>query len=319
MTVSVELDAGTDVEATRRAKEKLSAQTPAELETLLGGSVSSVRPATVAVQAAKATISWGFNVRADTVDVNAVAAALADEVGGPFFADDFDVAANQELDGTWTVNVKLAAGDDSTATQSAAKKMSAQTPAELEALLGTEAGSVSTVQSATVAVEYEAAPLVDMGPSNQETTDNGPLIGGVVGGVMGFLIILALAVALYTRNQNKKQTKQLATNEEEDEEAPVLLKGGAVADETKDSEPAVVPSPTPIPAPSTGPPAIPFQQEWLASEVAASENSEAAEEEEAKEAEEVAAKPAEEKEAEEGEFSGDDDEPKSPALKQAFV
>ena len=63
--VSVEVDAGDDAAAAQKAKEELSAKTPADLEKALNleaGSVSDITPATVAKETAHSAVSYSFVV-----------------------------------------------------------------------------------------------------------------------------------------------------------------------------------------------------------------------------------------------------------------
>merc|ERR1719486_1024204 len=162
--VSVEVDAGDNPAAAQKAKEELSAKTPAQLATALGLAADSVpagsvQTATEAEKTAEASVSFGFDVAADEYDPAtspaAYAAALAEKMGVPFTADDFTVTAVKNDDGTWSVSVAVDAGDDAAAAHRAADKLSKTTPAQLEDALGLTPGSVEADSiSAASAVEY---------------------------------------------------------------------------------------------------------------------------------------------------------------------
>merc|ERR1719399_1381676 len=162
--VSVAVDAGDNPAAAQKAKEELSAKTPAQLENALGLAADSVpagsvQTATEAEKTAEASVSFGFDVAADEYDPAtspaAYAAALAEKMGEPFTADDITVTAVKNEDGTWSVSVAVDAGDDAAAAHREADKLSKATPAELEKALNLEAGSVEADSiSAASAVEY---------------------------------------------------------------------------------------------------------------------------------------------------------------------
>merc|ERR1719272_2474752 len=161
-TVSVTLDAGDNAAAAQSAKDKLSATTPAELETALRltpGSVSSITPATVAVDTAQATVSWSFDVVGDSYDPVAYAAALAKALG---------------------------AAPDSVSSIGAAS---------IDVQYGQPTGSTPPPKP--------PAGVLEQGPSNQTTADEGPMIGGIIGGVIFILIVLAL-VYVYLKKRDEK-------------------------------------------------------------------------------------------------------------------
>ena len=147
-SVSVALEAGTDAVAAHSAAETLSSTTADKLVALLGmepGSVSSILPATVAVEyggveTEKNTVAWGFGMSEDSYDPAtspaSYAAALAADMGRPFKASDFAVTAVQNADGSWSVSVEVDVGDDATLAQSTADKLGSTTPAQLESALG---------------------------------------------------------------------------------------------------------------------------------------------------------------------------------------
>ena len=119
--MSVAVDAGDNAAAAQKAKEELSAKTPAQLETALGLAADSVpagsvQTATEAEKTAEASVSFGFDVAADEYDPAtspaAYAAALAEKMGDLFTADDITVTAVKNEDGTWSVSVAVDAGDD---------------------------------------------------------------------------------------------------------------------------------------------------------------------------------------------------------------
>merc|ERR1719359_395007 len=104
--------------------------------------------------AAKSVVDWGFEVKEEPSPAD-YAAALAEEMGDPFTADDITVTAVKNEDGTWSVSVAADAGDDAAAAHGAADKLSKTTPAELETALGLTPGSVEEDSiSAASAVEY---------------------------------------------------------------------------------------------------------------------------------------------------------------------
>ena len=282
-TVSVTLDAGVDAAAAKFAKDKLSATTPAELETALGltpGSVSSITPATVAVDTAQATVSWSFDVVGDSYDPIAYAAALAKALGDPFKASDITVTAVKGPGGIWSVSVVVNAGANGAAALRAKAVLSAMTPARLAGILGAAPDSVSSIGTASIDVQYgqptgstpppkPPAGVLEQGPSNQTTADEGPMIGGIIGGVIFILIVLAL-VYVYLKKRDEKS------------EAAAWLK----AENAKAAGPVIVAGTPGKPTSSGSPKASPALESWL---------KEAGNDEEA---------PLD--------FSGDDDGPRSP-------
>merc|ERR1719409_32455 len=184
--VSVEVDAADDAE---KAKQQLSAKTPADLEkalNLAAGSVSAVTPATVAKETAHSAVSYSFVVSGE-YDPAAYAQKLAAELA-PIAASDITVTAVENTDGTWSVSVTVNAGTDAAVARRAAAKLESMTEARLAAVLGLPAGSVEEVGEASVAVQYApfsptadaspppAARLDELGPSAQTAADEGRCI-----------------------------------------------------------------------------------------------------------------------------------------------
>mgnify|MGYP002819217076 CR=1 FL=1 len=290
-SVSVEIDAGDNAAAAKRAADELSATTPAELESALGlttGSVSSVvTPATVAVETAQASVSWSFDVAADAYDPAAYAAALAAALGPPIKASDVTVTAVQGPGGIWSVSVVVSAGNDGAAALRAAAVLSSMTPARLAEILGAADGSVSSIGTASVEVQYgqsadskppakPPAGLVDSGASAQTTADEGGMIGGIIGGAIFILFMLALVYVLLKKRDEKQEAAAWLKSEK-----ATVAAAPMIVTET----PGELGKPTsPKPTSPGSPKASPALQSWL---------QEAGEDEEAN-------------------FSGDDDEPKSP-------
>jgi hypothetical protein len=286
--VSVEVDAGDNAAAAKRAADELSATTPAELESALGlttGSVSSITPATVAVETAQASVSWSFDIVGDSYDPAAYAAALAAALGPPMKASDITVTAVQGPGGIWSVSVVVSAGTDGAAARRAAAVLSSMTPARLAEILGAADGSVTSIGTASIEVEYgqsdstppakSPAGLVDSGASAQTTADEGPMIGGIIGGAIFILIMLALVYVLLKKRDEKQEAAAWLKSENSNIAAPMIVT----------ETPGDLRKPTsPMPTSPGSPKASPALQSWL------------------KEADED----------EEANFSGDDDEPKSP-------
>jgi hypothetical protein len=283
--VSVEVDAGDNAAAAKRAADELSATTPAELESALGlttGSVSSITPATVAVETAQASVSWSFDVVGDSYDPAAYAAALAAALGPPIKASDVTVTAVQGPGGIWSVSVVVSAGNDGAAALRAAAVLSSMTPARLAEILGAADGSVSSIGTASVEVEYgrsadpkppakPPAGLVDSGASAQTTADEGGMIGGIIGGAIFILFMLALVYVLLKKRDEKQEAAAWLKSEKATVAAAPMIVTETPGELRKPTSPG-------------SPKASPALQSWL---------QEAGEDEEAN-------------------FSGDDDEPKSP-------
>merc|ERR1719181_2238183 len=127
-SASVEVDAGDDAAAAEKAKEELSAKTPADLEKALNleaGSVSDITPATVAKETAHSAGSYSFVVSGEYAPA-AYAQKLAAELA-PIAASDITVTAVENTDGTWSVSVTVNAGTDAAAARRAAAKLESMT------------------------------------------------------------------------------------------------------------------------------------------------------------------------------------------------
>jgi hypothetical protein len=285
-SVSVEIDAGDNAAAAKRAADDLSATTPAELESALGlttGSVSSIiTRATVAVETAQASVSWSFDIVGDSYDPAAYAAALAAALGPPIKASDVTVTAVQGPGGIWSVSVVVSAGNDGAAALRAAAVLSSMTPARLAEILGAADGSVSSIGTASVEVQYgqsadskppakPPAGLVDSGASAQTTADEGGMIGGIIGGAIFILFMLALVYVLLKKRDEKQEAAAWLKSEKATVAAAPMIVTETPGELRKPTSPG-------------SPKASPALQSWL---------QEAGEDEEAN-------------------FSGDDDEPKSP-------
>jgi len=285
-SVSVEVDAGDDAAAAQSAADKLSATTPAELASALGlpaGSVSSITPATVAVETAEATVSWSFDVVGDSYDPDAYAAALATALGDPFTATDITVTAVQGPGGIWSVSVVVDAGTDGAAALRAKAVLNSMTPARLAEVLGAEIDG-NSIGTASIEVQYgqsSSAPsssptagLPDSGASNQTTADEGPMIGGIIGGAILILLMLVLVYVLLKKRDEKAEAAAWLKSENAKVAGPVI-----VTETPGEAKPT-----SPKPTSPGSPKASPALQSWL---------KEAGDDEAAN-------------------FSGDDDEPKSP-------
>ena len=285
-SVSVEVDAGDDAAAAQSAADNLSATTPAELASALGlpaGSVSSITPATVAVETAEATVSWSFDVVGDSYDPDAYAAALATALGDPFTATDITVTAVQGPGGIWSVSVVVDAGTDGAAALRAKAVLNSMTPARLAEVLGAEIDG-NSIGTASIEVQYgqsSSAPsssptagLPDSGASNQTTADEGPMIGGIIGGAILILLMLVLVYVLLKKRDEKAEAAAWLKSENAKVAGPVI-----VTETPGEAKPT-----SPKPTSPGSPKASPALQSWL---------KEAGDDEAAN-------------------FSGDDDEPKSP-------
>ena len=254
-SVSVDVDAGDDAAAAQKAAAELSAKTPAELETALNleaGAVNSNTTATVAEESAHSAVSWSFSVSGE-YDPLAYAQKLAAELA-PIQASDITVTAVQGLDGTWSVSVRVNAGTDAAAARRAAAKLESMTPDRLAVVLGTAAGSVSSIGEPSIAVQYApfspiASPppssrLAELGPSAQTTSDEGPLIGGIVGGAVFILFMLVLlyfylkkrdekaAAAAWLKQENTKaQGPVIVTETPQEPKTPPAVQPAAAAEE----------------------------------------------------------------------------------------
>jgi len=234
--VSVAVDAGDDAAAAQKAKEELSAKTPADLEKALNleaGSVSDVTPATVAKETAHSAVSYSFVVSGE-YDPNAYAQKLAAELA-PIAASDITVTAVENTDGTWSVSVTVNAGTDAAAARRAAAKLESMTEARLAAVLGLPAGSVEEVGEASVAVQYApfspaadaspppAARLDELGPSAQTAADEGPLVGGIVGGIVFVLLLMVLVYFYLKKRDEKAAAAAWLKQENEKAQGPVIV------------------------------------------------------------------------------------------------
>ena len=234
--VSVAVDAGDDAAAAQKAKEELSAKTPADLEKALNleaGSVSDITPATVAKETAHSAVSYSFVVSGE-YDPAAYAQKLAAELA-PIAASDITVTAVQNTDGTWSVSVMVNAGTDAAAARRAAAKLESMTEARLAAVLGLAAGSVEEVGEASIAVQYApfsptadaspppAARLDELGPSAQTTADEGPLVGGIVGGIVFVLLLMVLVYFYLKKRDEKAAAAAWLKQENEKAQGPVIV------------------------------------------------------------------------------------------------
>ena len=252
--VSVAVDAGDDAAAAQKAKEELSAKTPADLEKALNleaGSVSDVTPATVAKETAHSAVSYSFVVSGE-YDPNAYAQKLAAELA-PIAASDITVTAVENTDGTWSVSVTVNAGTDAAAARRAAAKLESMTEARLAAVLGLPEGSVEEVGEPSIAVQYApfspaadaspppaAARLDELGPSAQTTADEGPLVGGIVGGIV-FVLLLMVLVYFYLKKRDEKAAAAAWLKEENEKaQGPVI-----VTETPQEPEPKTPPAVTP--------------------------------------------------------------------------
>merc|ERR1719399_539637 len=252
--VSVEVDAGDDADAAEKAKEELSAKTPAYLEkalNLAAGSVSAITPATVAKETAHSAVSYSFVVSGE-YDPNAYAQNLAAELA-PIAASDITVTAVENTDGTWSVSVTVNAGTDAAAARRAAAKLESMTEARLAAVLGLPEGSVEEVGEPSIAVQYApfsptadaspppaAARLVELGPSAQTTADEGPLVGGIVGGIVFVLLLMVLVYFYLKKRDEKAAAAAWLKQENEKAQGPVI-----VTETPQEPEPKTPPAVTP--------------------------------------------------------------------------
>ena len=251
--VSVAVDAGDDAAAAQKAKEELSAKTPADLEkalNLAAGSVSAVTPATVAKETAHSAVSYSFVVSGE-YDPNAYAQKLAAELA-PIAASDIAVTAVENTDGTWSVSVTVNAGTDAAAARRAAAKLESMTEARLAEVLGLPAGSVEEVGEASVAVQYApfsptadaspppAARLEELGPSAQTAADEGPLVGGIVGGIVFVLLLMVLVYFYLKKRDEKAAAAAWLKQENEKAQGPVI-----VTETPQEPEPKTPPAVTP--------------------------------------------------------------------------
>jgi len=234
--VSVAVDAGDNPAAAQKAKEELSAKTPADLEKALNleaGSVSDITPATVAKETAHSAVSYSFVVTGE-YDPAAYAQKLAAELA-PIAASDITVTAVENTDGTWSVSVTVNAGTDAAAARRAAAKLESMTEARLAAVLGLAAGSVEEVGEPSIAVQYApfsptadaspppAARLDELGPSAQTTADEGPLVGGIVGGIVFVLLLMVLVYFYLKKRDEKAAAAAWLKQENEKAQGPVIV------------------------------------------------------------------------------------------------
>jgi hypothetical protein len=235
-SVSVEVDAGDDAAAAQKAKEELSAKSPADLEKALNleaGSVSDITPATVAKETAHSAVSYSFVVSGE-YDPTAYAQKLAAELA-PIAASDITVTAVQNTDGTWSVSVMVNAGTDAAAARRAAAKLESMTEERLASVLGLAAGSVEEVGEPSIAVQYApfsptadaspppAARLDELGPSAQTTADEGPLVGGIVGGIVFVLLVMVLVYFYLKKRDEKAAAAAWLKQENEKAQGPVIV------------------------------------------------------------------------------------------------